>query len=138
MTVNKERVRLGVAALRSGEFDQGLGSLKMDGKYCCLGVFCEVAIRNGCEVQVVESEARPGKFFFDGVTDFMPRSVMDWYGFTAHNPAVDIDPEPHNCVHDGCTMNCPTATRANDELGWDFNQIADGFEKVYLKEGIDA
>lgn len=32
------------AALRSGEFEQGVGSLKtLDGKYCCLGVLAEVA-----------------------------------------------------------------------------------------------
>lgn len=29
-------------ALESGEYEQGRFHLKMDGKYCCLGVFCEV------------------------------------------------------------------------------------------------
>lgn len=28
-------------ALESGECEQGKFHLKMDGKYCCLGVFCE-------------------------------------------------------------------------------------------------
>lgn len=32
-----------VEALRSGNYQQGRYSLKKDGKYCCLGVLCEVA-----------------------------------------------------------------------------------------------
>lgn len=31
-----------VTALRSGEFEQGHGALNKDGKFCCMGVFCEV------------------------------------------------------------------------------------------------
>jgi hypothetical protein len=31
-----------VAALRSGEYKQGRRYLKRDGKYCCLGVLCEI------------------------------------------------------------------------------------------------
>lgn len=31
-----------VAALRSGEYKQGVGSLKSEGCHCCLGVVCEV------------------------------------------------------------------------------------------------
>lgn len=32
-----------VAALRSGKYKQGRGALKKDGKYCCLGVACEIS-----------------------------------------------------------------------------------------------
>jgi len=31
-----------VEALRSGKYEQGRGALLNDGKYCCLGVLCEV------------------------------------------------------------------------------------------------
>lgn len=31
-----------VEALESGEYEQGIGSLCSEGKYCCLGVACEV------------------------------------------------------------------------------------------------
>lgn len=30
-------------ALRSGEYKQGGGYLQRDGKFCCLGVLCEIA-----------------------------------------------------------------------------------------------
>ncbi len=31
-----------VKALRSGDYEQGEGQLVRDGKYCCLGVLCEI------------------------------------------------------------------------------------------------
>lgn len=31
-----------VAALRSGKYQQGQGRLCKDGKYCCIGVLCEI------------------------------------------------------------------------------------------------
>lgn len=36
-----------VAALRSGEYPQGNGKLNVDGKYCCLGVLCELLVKQG-------------------------------------------------------------------------------------------
>lgn len=52
MIPQKERLRLRtpkdheefkdwLEALRSGKYEQGVGSLYEDGKYCCLGVACE-------------------------------------------------------------------------------------------------
>ncbi len=32
-----------IAALESGEYEQGAGQLAQDGYFCCLGVLCEVA-----------------------------------------------------------------------------------------------
>ena len=31
-----------VAALRSGEYEQGQGQFELKGRYCCLGVLCDV------------------------------------------------------------------------------------------------
>jgi hypothetical protein len=31
-----------IKALRSGEYEQGIGALCKDGEYCCLGVACEI------------------------------------------------------------------------------------------------
>jgi hypothetical protein len=39
----KELKNRWVAALRSGEYEQGRLKLKVDDKYCCLGVLAEVA-----------------------------------------------------------------------------------------------
>lgn len=39
-----------VAALRGGEYRQGFGQLVKNGRYCCLGVACEIAMRDGVEL----------------------------------------------------------------------------------------
>lgn len=52
--------RLWVKALRSGEYKQGYGYLhyKRGGKdkFCCLGVLCDLAVKNGVIEPPVKSE----------------------------------------------------------------------------------
>jgi len=42
-----EAQQLWVDALRSGKYEQTTGQLLKDGRYCCLGVACEVAMYHG-------------------------------------------------------------------------------------------
>lgn len=131
---SKANMRLVVAALRSDEFTQGQGFLKvqlLDGTYrhCCLGVACEIAMRHGVELDVVKfsDQSMEGKigFRFNGNGSDLPVAVRQWLGVSS-NPCVD--PE------DAWT----TAVAANDAHNWDFGRIADGFERTYgLLEGDD-
>lgn len=41
-TVNKEVRAKWIAALRSGRYAQGTGTLRKHDKFCCLGVLCDV------------------------------------------------------------------------------------------------
>lgn len=68
-----------LAALRSGEFEQGKGHLNKNGLYCCLGVLCEVAIRSGQEVQRIKSNV-DGTTYYDGVSSFPADSIYRWAG----------------------------------------------------------
>lgn len=45
--MNQEIKDRWIAALRSGEYEQGRGYLKSDGKFCCLGVLCDLALKDG-------------------------------------------------------------------------------------------
>lgn len=36
-----------LAALRSGEYQQGVATLRHEDTYCCLGVACDIATKNG-------------------------------------------------------------------------------------------
>jgi hypothetical protein len=45
--MNPKAKKLWLEALRSGEFQQGMGSMRNRGKHCCLGVLQEVAIKEG-------------------------------------------------------------------------------------------
>lgn len=41
--MDKEIKAKWIAALRSGEYIQGISSFEREGKFCCLGVLCKVA-----------------------------------------------------------------------------------------------
>ena len=129
MTVNKERLILWVDALRSGQYEQTDKRLKRDGKYCCLGVACEVAVANGLELDI-----RP--FFEDSIGDEnLPIEVSRWFGFDGdtQDPLLGnyntMDPEDED--YDADWRQDVLATEANDELLWSFERIADALENHY-------
>jgi hypothetical protein len=135
-------MRLWVAALRSGDFLQTKNRLKVplrdnDGNptgdmgYCCLGVMCEVAIANGLDGLRVKMIAdRNGNPYYSyGVSlnlstswsgGYPPDVVVAWYGLDS---SIVVGRHPNG--------RSIFAVEANDELGWDFNKIADGIEEFY-------
>lgn len=126
--MDKERLKLWVAALRSGEYAQTQGVLQRtngpdyQGRpkgFCCLGVACEVAIKNGLEVIKYEND---GVVFYNGVDTLLPEAVATWYGYG------------------GLLMHIPSfvgvsATAYNDKLGKTFPEIADMIEEEYNLKG---
>jgi len=137
--VNKENMRLWVAALRSGEYAQGFQRLKQipveGGRpgYCCLGVACEVAMRHGVSLEVTMHPRPNGplSFAFNGTQANLPYPVMQWLGLAACNPLVGGSSDARPNGADACYVN--------DGLSWDFPRIADSIEKFYeLKEEKNA
>jgi hypothetical protein len=155
MTVNKERLQLGLDALRSGEFEQCTGALRQvllgKAQYCCLGVLTEVAIRNGlviedyctlCEVPFdsdgcdhAESEDADGSLISSDVwelnTGTLSQPVRNWYGFEEEDPYIGYNSEDPEEGYKDPTPDV-SATIANDDQHWDFERIADGFEAVCM------
>lgn len=144
MPVNKDRVRLLVDALRSGEYEQGTGVLRtQDDTYCCVGVGCDVARKNGIGIDWTVSPtndlASHGdgtgtiSWHFDGIGTIFSRRLMDWYGFESRN-AFDGDPEiaPLGPLNYSVTM-----IGANDTEKWTFEKIADALEKCYLDDEVN-
>jgi len=92
--------RLWVEALRSGDYEQGIGALNArsdDGvdRFCCFGVACEVAIANG--VPVEKKRGSIGDYTYDGHAAFLPRSVLRWLG-TDDMPVVTVNAQRHTLV----------------------------------------
>jgi hypothetical protein len=111
-------------ALRSGEYEQGIGRLSLNepsGKvrYCCLGVLCQVAIKAGIpvNVQTVEDGWGTPTTFYDGSTASLPASVIEWAGLGSEDPWIG-----EHC-----------ASGWNDVYGATFNDIADLLD-VHSKE----
>lgn len=72
-----------LTALRDGTREQGTQHLLADGKYCCLGVLCEVAANEG----VVDSQPHDEVWnddcshvvvSFDGERTALPEDVQKW------------------------------------------------------------
>lgn len=72
-------------ALKSGEFTQGELSLHFNNAYCCLGVLCELAIRDG--VEVIKDDSH-GRTRFDGRAIYLPQSVMTWAGIKTEHGVI--------------------------------------------------
>lgn len=137
--VNKENMRLVVAALRSGKYLQGRGRLKEIFKdsisYCCMGVMCEVAMEHGVILATATCPLGESSksVSFDGSATFLRGSVVDWLGLDL---GVDGDGDPAIGMDGNETIS---AAFANDQLGWDFEQIAASMEEYYkLLEDDDA
>jgi hypothetical protein len=91
-----------VAALRSGEFVQGIGCLNMDNKLCCLGVACEVYRKH-----------KPD-FEYTGQSGYLPGEVRDALGLASDN---------------GSSYDEDTLVSLNDSKNLTFHEIADVIER---------
>jgi hypothetical protein len=83
-----------VRRLRSGDYEQGMGELRFEDKYCCLGVLCVMAVEAG----VIEETSDPmtGVFAYgragsddDRQTQMLPVSVAEWAGLMG-TPAAKL------------------------------------------------
>jgi|SRR5688500_13133770 len=124
---DKTNMYLWVTALRSGVYEQGKESLRKGGKYCCLGVACEVAVAAG--VPLTMKNTLGDATSYNGRLSYLPDAVTQWLGVECDADG-DVYVTPEECL---------TATSANDTLGWSFEQIANALEGTYgLKGGDDA
>lgn len=103
-----------VAALRSDEFKQGTNALRrVDGdieRFCCLGVLCELAAREGViEPPRLKKGIGGTWYLYDGTSIALPPKVKAWMG------GLDMDSESY-LVH------------LNDN-GSPFSRIADYIER---------
>lgn len=123
-----EHRRQWVAALRSGEFKRGKTALRQkaeDGEetYCCLGVACELAVRDG----VIPPAQDNGTYLYRYVTStgYLPEEVRDWLGLDSTAGDLQFPVSRHAGVYN--------LALANDEYGWDFERIADAIENDEVK-----
>lgn len=131
---------LWTAALRSGEYQQAKGYLRTDDGYCCLGVLCDIAVKNGVipEPKRVDNVAADSVlsnddlpvYFYGGDSDSsyltLPEAVQHWAGLRDYNPAVRvIDEEGLPGVE---SWRQAPLSELNDAMSFDFSKIADHIE----------
>lgn len=110
-TSKPKNFRKWLKALRSGEYKQGRDSLLRRGRYCCLGVACDVA---GYDLEKLSTDDRR--------TDFLPKSVRIFLGLRPIDANVPVS----------ASFSFEGIARHNDR-GLSFPKIADLLEAKYLK-----
>ena len=144
--MNKEVKQLWIDALESGEYEQGVGTLRKkgpDGKstYCCLGVLCEVAIKAGVPVKtrlvtagedMFEDEPKWFETTYDHSSGFLPESVREWAGLETEDGKFakgyyeddELDARiTYPGAYGGENMAANLVT-LNDDARYNFKQIA--------------
>jgi hypothetical protein len=123
--LNEEIKARWTAALRSGDYEQGFTLLQSEGKFCCLGVLCELAVADGI---VTTSEGagisgvpcvRYRSNDLDGSITSLPVAVLRWADLPGADPYVE-DPNDVDRVF--------SLTEWNDDMKVDFPRIADIIE----------
>ncbi len=110
-------------ALRSGNYKQGQNYLHKanegeEPKFCCLGVLCDIASKQGIgkwtsfqgtsHIQAFSTSEQSDK-----LSTYPPYGVTVWAGLSAADPMVEGN----------------SLATYNDGLGYDFSMIADLIEK---------
>jgi hypothetical protein len=83
-----------IKALHSGDYQQGKSALRAGDKYCCLGVLCDLAVKDGVIPPAVATPS--GTFeYFEGTDDELPGHsaglplvVQEWAGLDHSLPAA--------------------------------------------------
>lgn len=102
--MNQEVKELWLSALRSGEYAQGKSLLhksfpndpdKAD-EFCCLGVLCSLAVKNGVisedDLTIISTGNDDEDYNYHGYdsgTAFLPKVVQNWSGIESDNGEFD-------------------------------------------------
>lgn len=114
-----------VNALRSGEYRQTDGALQNDSGFCCLGVLCDLAVKDGV-IPPPRVDDETEVTLYGGPDELAdhelpPTSVHVWSGLNPKTTYVI----PELGLEE-------TLYGLNDDRGFDFRQIADVIEREYL------
>lgn len=119
-----------IAALKSGDYEQGRSQLHTKGeltgneRFCCLGVLCDLAYRDGVVSRRFNLEYHGSAAYGDADdadswdTAELPYEVMIWAGLEDPNPSVIDEHGGHS-----------TLAHLNDNSRKSFHDIAAVIEK---------
>jgi len=80
-----------VSALRSGEYQQTQRRLHDENGFCCLGVLCDLYIKEN-QLEWEPSSYYNNAYMFQDMATVLPLSVMEWVGVEEVNPYVNGGP----------------------------------------------
>jgi hypothetical protein len=127
--MNPEIKALWLAALRSGEYEQAKGYLNLDGAFCCLGVLCDLAVKQGVEDLTVETKSlysQAASFVtYNNDSGDLPEVVREWAGLDGVS-TKEVE------TWEGSAVKHPlNLVDLNDDKGYTFAEIADVIERDF-------
>lgn len=134
--MNNRVKALWIDALVGGEYVQAKGYLKKidtltgEASYCCLGVLCDLAIKDGVEVEYVERETSLRFGAYDSYFSWLPRSVQDWAGLTSDTGKFGGGYISY-VGDDGEEEVADTLMALNDGAEYNFSEIAGVIEERF-------
>lgn len=125
-------------ALRSGDYKQEQGKLRSDEGFCCLGVLCDLYIQENelkweedikliydDELKEYVKVSSHDKYYFDGESEFLPKSVMEWAELHRNNPYVRVDNSiEYEDNEEGVKWESEDQISDLNDNGYTFDQIA--------------
>lgn len=103
--MNRKVKKLWVEALRSKKYKQGTHTLRNKNKYCCLGVLCDLYLK---QKGLTWDKQFDSYYCFDHSVS-LPKHIQEWAGLDSDDPKV---------------IEATTLVDCNDDLGLSFNTIA--------------
>lgn len=118
--MNAKVKRRWIKALRGGKYQQGKHALRTNGKFCCLGVLCDLhATETG---GTWEPLSHTSQRVYLGEENVLPGEVVEWAGLTEDELTDPGNPKLGN------HRNSAGAVSINDR-GETFEYIANRIEK---------
>lgn len=144
-TSKVNRIKALIAALRSGEYKQGTGTLrdilwgteKDKATFCCEGVGCDLLVGTLGEWEETENK---GKSAFLGAECYAPPTITEYYGLeTLPNMESRWIVRTPVVFDNGDIRYWKVVTLAeSNDAGHSFEEIATLIEDYYLKGGREA
>jgi hypothetical protein len=98
-----------IEALRSGNYTQGRFKLKSDKGYCCLGVLCELYLKENSEKENWKYNAIVNSYTIFNEYEYLPEVVQKW---------AEIKSD------DGYLSQGVSLSSLNDRFDYNFEKIA--------------
>ncbi len=120
--MNQEIKTKWVAALRSGEYEQGIGKLRSNNSYCCLGVLCDLYHKETGIGEWVPDTGRDDskRLMFLDHGEALPEEVIAWAGLPEEDAMIPIRVHPDKC---------PRTLSSYNDSGTTFVAVADLIDK---------
>lgn len=87
--MNERVKKLWIEALRSGEYQQAIGRLRIDDRFCCLGVLCDLHAKETGGMWLPDPALPEDQYFVYASADsVLPGAVREWAGLNSQSPQV--------------------------------------------------